>query len=77
MDIFLNQLIQFHLNNTINLCHLTRRVMSRYTHKMATVGPYGDHRLCGVISPSVLCSRTDRQTRPTQTRNTPVQYRAD
>ena len=28
MDILLNQLIQFYLNNTINLRHLTRRIMS-------------------------------------------------
>jgi len=28
-------LVQFYLNNTINLRHLTRRIMPRYTHKMA------------------------------------------
>jgi len=28
MDIFLNQLIQFVLNNAINLCHVTSRIMS-------------------------------------------------
>ena len=30
MDIFSKQLIQFRLNNTINLRHLTQRIMSRY-----------------------------------------------
>ena len=31
MDILLNQLIQFYLNNTKNLRHLTQRIMSCYT----------------------------------------------
>jgi len=35
MNIFLNSLIHFYLNNTINLRHLTQRFVSRYTHKMA------------------------------------------
>ena len=30
MDILLNQLIQFYLNNTINLRHLTRRINPRH-----------------------------------------------
>jgi len=48
MGIFLNQLIQFYLNNTINIRHLTQRIMSCYTHKMAIASwPY----LCDVISP--------------------------
>ena len=37
MDIFLNWLIQFYFNNTINLSLLTQRIMSCYTHKMAIV----------------------------------------
>jgi len=35
--IFLNYLIQFYLNDTINLRLLSQRIMSRYTHKMAIV----------------------------------------
>jgi len=31
------KLIQFYLNNTINLRRLTQRIMSCYTHKMAIV----------------------------------------
>ena len=30
-------MIQFYLNNTINLCHLTQRIISCYTNKMAIV----------------------------------------
>ena len=37
MDIFLNKLIQLYLNNTINLRHLTQRIVSCYIHKMAIV----------------------------------------
>jgi len=39
MDIFLNKLIQFYLNNMLNLRHLlvTQRIVSRYTHKMTIV----------------------------------------
>jgi len=34
---FLKQLIQFYLNNSINLRHSTERIKSCYTHKMAIV----------------------------------------
>ena len=37
MDIFLNELIHFYLNNTINLRHLTPPIISCYTHKTAIV----------------------------------------
>jgi len=37
INIFLNWLIHFYLNNTINLRHLTQRIISCYTHKMAIV----------------------------------------
>jgi len=37
MDIFLNQLIQFYLNNTINLHHLTTHSTTVSTYKMAIV----------------------------------------
>ena len=37
MDIFLNKLIQFYFNNTTNLRHLTQRIMSGFTDKMAIV----------------------------------------
>jgi len=37
VDIFLNKLIQFRLNNTINVRHLTQRITSCYTHKMTIV----------------------------------------
>jgi len=37
MDISLNQLIQFYLNNTLNLRSLTTQIISSYTHKMAIV----------------------------------------
>ena len=33
----LNQPVNFYLNNTINLRHLSQRIISCYTHKMATV----------------------------------------
>ena len=35
--IFLNELTQFYLNNTINLRHLTQRILSCIIHKMAIV----------------------------------------
>jgi len=35
------KLIQFYLNNTVNLRHITQRIMSCYTHKMAILSwPY-------------------------------------
>jgi len=37
MDIFLNKLVQFYLNNTINLRRLSQRIISCCTHKMAIV----------------------------------------
>jgi len=37
MDILLNELIQFYLNDTINLRRLIQRITSCYTHKMAIV----------------------------------------
>ena len=37
MDISLNKLIQFYLNNTLNLRPLTTQITSCYTHKMAIV----------------------------------------
>ena len=37
MDIFLNQLIQFYLNNTTYLRHLTQRIILCYTHKMVGI----------------------------------------
>jgi len=37
MDIFLNWVIQFYLNNTINIRLLTQRIMPCYTHKVAIV----------------------------------------
>jgi len=37
MDIFLNYPIHFYSKNTTNLRHLTQRIMSCYTHKMAIV----------------------------------------
>ena len=36
-DIFTNQRIEFYLNNTVNLCPLTPRIIPCYTHKMATI----------------------------------------
>jgi len=48
MGIFLNELIQFYLNDTINRRHLTPHILPYYTHKMAI---YRDHRLCDVTSP--------------------------
>jgi len=38
MDIFLNQLIQFHSNNTTNLHHLT-------SHSIRRVAPQNRHRI--------------------------------
>ena len=50
MDIFLNQLIQFYLNNTIDLRHLTQRI--RLYHVIPTKWrSYRDHRLCDVTAP--------------------------
>jgi len=49
MGIFLNQLIIFYLNNTLNLRPLTPHVIPCYTHKMAIVDR--DHRLHDVTSP--------------------------
>jgi len=41
MDILLNHLLQFYLNNTLNLRPLTPHIMPSYTHKMAIVSwPY-------------------------------------
>jgi len=37
VDIFLNYLIQFYLNNTRNIRLLSQRIISCYTHKMAIV----------------------------------------
>ena len=37
MDVSLNQLIQFHLNNTLNLRPLTTQIISCYIHEMAIV----------------------------------------
>jgi len=37
IDIFLNKVIQFYLNNTINLRHLYQRIKSCYTHKTTIV----------------------------------------
>jgi len=37
MDIFLNELVEFCLNNTVNLHPLTPHIMRSYTHKMANV----------------------------------------
>jgi len=34
-DIFLNKPIQFYLNDTANLRHLSQRIIWCYTHKMA------------------------------------------
>ena len=47
MDILLNWLIQFCTNNTINLRHLSQRIVSCHTHKMAIVW------VCDVTSPYV------------------------
>ena len=37
IDIFVERHVQFYLNKTINRRHLTRRIISCYTHKMAIV----------------------------------------
>ena len=37
VDIFVNKLIRFYLNDTINLRHLTQRIISCYTHTMEIV----------------------------------------
>ena len=37
MDISLNQLIHFYLNNTLNIRPLTPQIITCYTHKMAIV----------------------------------------
>jgi len=36
-DTFTNQRIEFYLNNTVNFCPLTPRIIPCYTHKMATI----------------------------------------
>jgi len=51
MDIFLNQLIQFYLNNTLNFRPLTPRIVPCYTHKMVIVDR--DHRSRDVTLPHV------------------------
>ena len=50
-DIFLNQWIEFYLNNMTNLRPLTGHIMSCYIHKM-------DHRHCGITSPHVYAIAT-------------------
>jgi len=53
MDIFLNQLTQFYLNNATNLRHLTTHSTTVLTYKMAIVlRP----EICDVISPYVFGS---------------------
>jgi len=37
MDIFLNELVEFYLNNTVNFHPLTPHITQSYTHKMAYV----------------------------------------
>jgi len=37
MDISLNHVIQFYLNNTLNLRFFTTQIISCYTHKMAMI----------------------------------------
>ena len=37
MDIFVNKLIQFYVNNSVNLRLLTQHTVASYTHKMAIV----------------------------------------
>jgi len=49
MDIFLNQLIQFYSNNTLNRRPLTPHIIPCYTYKMVIVDR--DHRLRDVTSP--------------------------
>jgi len=51
MDIFLNHLIQFYLNNAINLHHLTTHSTTVLTYKMAIVL---QPQICDVISPYLL-----------------------
>jgi len=36
MEVFLNRMVEFCLNNTINLRHLTPHIMPYYAYKMAT-----------------------------------------
>ena len=47
----MDKLVQFYLNNTINLRHLTQRIISCHTHKWRS---YRDHRLCDVTSTYVF-----------------------
>jgi len=49
MDIFLNKLIQFYLNDTTDLRHLTQRIVSCYTVPTKWRSCH-DHRLCDVTS---------------------------
>jgi len=49
MDIFLNKLIQFYLNDTTDLRHLTQRIVSCYTVPTKWRS-CRDHRLCDVTS---------------------------
>jgi len=37
MDIFVNKLIQFYVNNSVNLRLLTQHTVASYNHKMAIV----------------------------------------
>jgi len=56
---FLNQLIEFYLNNTINRRPLTPHIMSCYTHKMAIVSwPTSLHPMYMLSSWKVLLVRT-------------------
>jgi len=50
--LFLNQLVQFYLNNTLNRRPLTPHIIPCYTHKMVIVDR--DHRSRDVTSPHVF-----------------------
>jgi len=54
MDIFLNRVIQFYSNNTINLRHLSQRIISLYIGLPTKWRSYRDHRLCDITSPYIL-----------------------
>jgi len=54
MDIFLNRVIQFYLNNTINLRHLSQRIISLYIGLPTKWRSYRDHRLCDITSSYIL-----------------------
>jgi len=63
MDIFLDQLIQFYLNNTLNLRPLNyTNYLSCYARKKWR--SYREHTLCDVISPSVYTSHRGNRCRP-------------